>query len=108
MSRQSLTIPTASLPDPGTDYVWLREHMVRLTQNMSGGVWTDYNASDPGVPPGEHRGAPVGLEPVGRGGELIGQDQAGLHLLQPFLMQHQFDACRLGRDLLRQIIDGRA
>lgn len=41
---------TTDAPDLiGLDYVRLHERGVRLTQAMSGDVWTDYNFSDPGV-----------------------------------------------------------
>ncbi|MBB6250760.1 hypothetical protein [Nitrospirillum iridis] len=43
------TLPTGPLPDDGLDYVALREEGVRLTQRLSGRIWTDYNFSDPGV-----------------------------------------------------------
>ena len=49
MTEQSLTITTAPLPDPGTDYVVLRDKAVQLVQQMAGDTWTDFNASDPGV-----------------------------------------------------------
>lgn len=52
----SATLPTAPTSIPrgkppliGLDYEALRTEAVRLTQEMSGTIWTDYNYSDPGV-----------------------------------------------------------
>lgn len=49
MSKQSPTISAAPPSDPGMNYGLLREECVKLVQQMSGDIWTDYNFSDPGV-----------------------------------------------------------
>jgi hypothetical protein len=45
--------PVFITPDPplnkGLDYVWLKEEGIRLIQELSGAIWTDYNEHDPGV-----------------------------------------------------------
>ncbi|MFV3126185.1 hypothetical protein [Niveispirillum sp. KHB5.9] len=48
MTQTPATLPEAPA-DTGTDYMALRAEMVRLTQRLSGRVWTNYNFSDPGV-----------------------------------------------------------
>ena len=46
---ESAVIPTAPPANPGLDYAWLKAEGTRRVQAAAGGVWTDYNESDPGV-----------------------------------------------------------
>lgn len=45
----SQTIDRSAHLNSGLDYVRLREQGIRMVQQMSGEIWTDYNESDPGV-----------------------------------------------------------
>ena len=36
-------------PNRGADYAWLKQEGIRLVQQLSGAIWTDYNESDPGL-----------------------------------------------------------
>ena len=45
----SLTLPTAPLEHPTMDYAFLRREGLGLLERLSGRVWTDFNAHDPGI-----------------------------------------------------------
>lgn len=46
---EPVTINPQEPLNKGLDYAYLKEEGVRLVQQMSGEIWTDYNESDPGV-----------------------------------------------------------
>ena len=46
---QSLTISNAPLSQPGMDYALLRKEGIQAIATLSGTLWTDYNAHDPGI-----------------------------------------------------------
>jgi len=46
---EPLTLSNGPLEHPGMDYDLLRREGLQLIQALAGNVWTDYNATDPGI-----------------------------------------------------------
>ncbi|MEM6726783.1 MAG: hypothetical protein AAF598_22285, partial [Bacteroidota bacterium] len=44
-----ISIPQETVLPKGQDYAFLRAEGIRLAQQLSGKIWTDYNHHDPGV-----------------------------------------------------------
>ncbi len=44
-----LTLPTGPLEHPAMDYAFLRQEGIRHLERMSGQLWSDFNAHDPGI-----------------------------------------------------------
>ncbi|WP_444997455.1 hypothetical protein [Aliikangiella sp. IMCC44359] len=45
----SKSISSEPPENKGLDYAWLKEKGIDIIQELSGGIWTDYNEHDPGV-----------------------------------------------------------
>lgn len=48
MAESDVIVPERPA-NKGLDYYWLREEGIRVIQELSGDIWTDYNEHDPGV-----------------------------------------------------------
>ena len=46
---QATTLATTSIEHPAMDYGFLRLEGIRHLERMAGGLWTDFNAHDPGI-----------------------------------------------------------
>lgn len=47
--QEPVTISKSNFPSPASDYELLRKEALAYIQRLSGNIWTDYNAHDPGV-----------------------------------------------------------
>ncbi|GMQ30007.1 hypothetical protein Aconfl_26500 [Algoriphagus confluentis] len=47
--QEPVTISKSNFPSPASDYRLLRKEALAYIQRLSGNIWTDYNAHDPGV-----------------------------------------------------------